>query len=232
MNKFPSDESSERIFPGGRNKIILYISVSAALILFILTWIFVSSGLLSSTDAEILKSLRVAENPSRPAGPAWCLIFFKSITFLGNEILLAVFVLATAVYFYTIKRKDFTLLIIMSALGGSILETILKEIIKRPRPEIVPYLVVPYWWSFPSGHAVMSVTVYLLFFIIISSFINVRQIKVLILTLAAVFVFLIGFSRIYLGVHYPTDIIAGWSVGCFWVSLCLLWYRSKKKIFK
>ncbi len=232
MNNISRDESSERIFSGDRKKIILYVSATVSLILLVLTWIFVSSGISSSTDTEILKSLRVPGNPALPAGPVWWLIFFKSITFLGNEIFLTLFVLAAAAYFYINKRRNFAFLLIISAAGGSILELILKEIVKRPRPEIVSHLVEPYFWSFPSGHAVISIAVYMMFFIIISTIVKNQSVKILIAVLSAVMVLLIGFSRVYLGVHYPTDIIAGWSVGCFWVSLCLLWYRSKKGIFK
>lgn len=222
----------ENIFISEKGKKFLYFSAVVSFVLFVLIWLWVSSGTFNSVDTEILKSLRTPDNLAVPAGPAWCPTLLKIVTLFGNGIVLLVFVLAGASYLYLFKEKTLSILLVASSAGGAVLELILKEIIKRPRPDIVPYLIIPHFWSFPSGHAVMSVAVYVMFFIIIASMTGRRRYKILILSIAVVIAILIGFSRIYLGVHYPTDVIAGWSAGCLWVSLCLLWYIGMKKKIK
>jgi undecaprenyl-diphosphatase len=108
---------------------------------------------------------------------------------------------------------------LLIVLGGSVSDLVLKEIFARQRPTIVPHLVDAENFSFPSGHAAMSVVIYVSLALIMTySQINMK-LKLYIISAACFLALLVGFSRIYLGVHYPTDVLAGWLLGMFWVLL-------------
>ena len=155
--------------------------------------------------------------------------FFKDVTALGSVVVVVIISVLTSV-FLIIKRKYLFLWIyLLTVLGGGLSDLILKEIFARKRPSIVPHLVDAENFSFPSGHAAMSVVIYIsLAFILIYSQINVK-LKLYIISTACFLALLVGFSRIYLGVHYPTDVLAGWSLGIFWVSLGWLLIQTYEK---
>lgn len=138
--------------------------------------------------------------------------FFLLITNSGSPISLAIitFLICIFLFYKKFYRK---LLILSSTVGGSaIANLILKLIFHRDRPSLWNPLIVENGYSFPSGHAMVSSAFAIgLIFILWET-----KYKWLSITLGAIFVFLIGLSRIYLGVHYPTDIIAGWCVSFVW----------------
>ena len=100
--------------------------------------------------------------------------------------------------------------------GGAIFGTLLKALFARPRPEVVPHLVEVTSLSFPSGHSLNSAIIYLTLGVMIASSFRDRTIRIFCIASAALLVLTIGFTRVYLGVHYPTDVLGGWSVGAAW----------------
>jgi undecaprenyl-diphosphatase len=116
-----------------------------------------------------------------------------------------------------------------SVIGGAILSNLLKDFFQRPRPEIVPHLAYAANTSFPSGHSMMSAVTYLTLAALLARSQERRRIKAYFLLLAVLITFLVGVSRIYLGVHWPTDVLAGWTAGTTWALLCWLVARSLQR---
>jgi undecaprenyl-diphosphatase len=110
--------------------------------------------------------------------------------------------------------------------GGLLLSSLLKGWFNRPRPEIVPHLSYVYTSSFPSGHSMLAAVVYLTLGSLLAASVTRRRIKAYILFVAILLTTLVGVSRVYLGVHYPTDVLAGWMAGLAW-SL-LVWLAARK----
>jgi undecaprenyl-diphosphatase len=110
--------------------------------------------------------------------------------------------------------------VLISIFGGLALSLALKHVIERPRPNLVPHLSAVYTSSFPSGHSMMSAVVYLTLGSLLARVTPGRAIKLYLLIVASVLTFLVGVSRVYMGVHYPTDVLAGWIAGLFWALLC------------
>ena len=161
--------------------------------------------------------------------------FLQAITFLGNHSFLIPANLALIFYFLFIKKhRWYSIKVPVVALGGLLLMALLKQIFNRPRP-LVPLLEPVQGLSFPSGHALMSVTFYgLLVFLVWE---NVKQPvwKWSLITLLVILILLIGFSRIYLRLHYFSDVVAGFSLGIVWLSVSIWTIRrleqySRRKI--
>ena len=110
-----------------------------------------------------------------------------------------------------------------------LLSFVLKAAFDRPRPELVPHLMRAYFSSFPSGHSMMSAVVYGTLGSILTTLVQHRGLKLYFLLLAATLAGLVGISRVYLGVHYPTDVLAGWAAGLAWATFCWLLGRSLKR---
>lgn len=166
-------------------------------------------------DEQVLKGLMLYRNPAAT-------IFFKGITFFGTSIF---FFLATAVLgIILIWGRDFrgfvTLLITMN--GAWALMEELKAFYRRPRPTLGPLEQVP-GFSFPSGHALMGTVFFGLLALVLLKKMPTRH-RPLVVRGTVVFLLLLGLSRLYLGVHYPTDVLAGYAAGLAVLSLCRLWW--------
>ena len=105
----------------------------------------------------------------------------------------------------------------------------LKMLIDRPRPSVVPHLSQTLTTSFPSGHSMMSAVVYLTLGALLSRLVAKRRLKLYFLAVAVLLTLLTGMSRVLMGVHYPTDVLAGWAAGCVWASLCWLAARQLQR---
>jgi len=164
----------------------------------------------------------------------WLTGMMIDITALGGTTI--IFMITAAVVFYLLiqKQYEFMWLILIATIGGAILSFGLKELFARERPPLIYHLLTVKSLSFPSGHAMMSSVVYLTQGALLAKVQSNKNLRVYILLVAIILVFLIGISRIYFGVHYPTDVLAGWSVGLAWASLCWLAvkYLQKRKVQK
>lgn len=162
---------------------------------------------------------RVADWLHGHATPGWT-TFFENVTRLGNlTVLVAVVVIAAVVL---ARRRWITelQLLLLAAIGAEILTVGLKLGFERERPFFADPLATESTYSFPSGHASVSLAVYGTLGFISARHLATRRNQVAVLAGATALVLLIGFSRLYLGVHFLTDVIAGFSIGVAWVALC------------
>jgi len=152
----------------------------------------------------------------------WFLEVGRDLTALGSVTVLTLLTVAISGYLWLRRMYGAMILIIAATVGGLIVATLLKDVFDRPRPSTVSHLVVVYTTSFPSGHSTLSATVFLTLGTVLGQFAKERRLKAYFLLVALLLTFLVGASRIYLGVHYPTDVLAGWAAGFAWAPICWL----------
>ena len=173
-------------------------------------------------DRAILLSLRNPANLADPIGPTWIEESARDFTGLGGHAILGFVTLATLAYLLLTRRRGAALLVLGAIGGGMVASALLKIGFERPRPDLVPHEVRVYTASFPSGHAMLSAVTYLTLGALLARVHSRRRVKLFFLGVAVVLTIVIGCSRVYLGVHWPSDVLAGWCGGAGWAALC--WY--------
>ncbi|NUS19859.1 MAG: phosphatase PAP2 family protein [Mesorhizobium sp.] len=173
-------------------------------------------------DTEILLAFRHAGQPDSPIGPLWLQGAVRDITALGSTSVLVLITTATILYLLLIRRPGTALFVFAAIAGGQVLSSLLKLEVDRPRPDLVSHLVNETSLSFPSGHAMLSAITYLTLGSLAARFLPDRRTKAFVLCLAVLTTVLVGTSRVYLGVHWPSDVLAGWCAGFAWAMLCWL----------
>lgn len=184
-------------------------------------------------DEAILLAFRTPGDPADPIGPAWLEIVMRDLTALGSTTVLALITLIVLGFLITDGKRAAALFLLAATAGGGALSYLLKLGFDRPRPDLVAHLVDVHTLSFPSGHAMGAAVTYLTLGAIIVRTESRRRLKVYVLAVAIALTLLIGLSRIYLGVHWPTDVLAGWCAGSAWALICwivALWLQRRGKI--
>lgn len=176
-------------------------------------------GELRRVDETWLLMLRETSDRSDPIGPRWFELAVADVTSLGGFAVLTLLVIAISLYLIAIGKRAAALLVVCATVSGAILSEVLKFEYARPRPDLVSHLVAVQSGSFPSGHAMLSAITYLTLGALLARFHEGRVAKALLLGLGVVTTLMIGVSRVYLGVHWPTDVLAGWSLGAAWAAL-------------
>lgn len=169
-------------------------------------------------DEVVLLALRQPGDPSQPIGPAWLQLAVTDITALGGNAVLTLLLAGVAGYFFAIGRGRSALLVLGAVLSGALLSEGLKLGFARPRPELVAHLVDVRSNSFPSGHAMLSSIAYLTLGAMMARMHADGRVKALAMGYAVALTVMIGASRVYLGVHWPTDVLAGWALGAAWAA--------------
>ena len=196
----------------------------AAVSLF--TWAFVSlasevfEGETTGLDRTLLLALRNAADLSDPLGPRWFEEVARDFTGLGGNAILTFITVSVIVFLMMNAKRGAAILVAASVGGGTLLSTLLKLGFQRPRPDLVPHGMEVYTASFPSGHAMLSAVTYLTLAALLSRVQARRRERAFLLGLSILLTLLIGASRVYLGVHWPSDVLAGWCIGAAWASLC------------
>ena len=173
-------------------------------------------------DERVLLALRTAGQPDDPLGPPWVEEMARDFTALGGTGVLALVTLATVGYFLLAGRPRAAALALVAVLGGLLVSSLLKLGFDRPRPDLVPHATRVYTASFPSGHSMMAAVTWLTLAAILARVLATNLLRAYVLVVAALVALLVGFSRIYLGVHWPTDVLAGWAAGAAWAAFCWL----------
>jgi undecaprenyl-diphosphatase len=202
----------------------LFVGLGACvlLLLFLILAGQVGAGDTQAFDTALLRALRRPGDLSKPIGPAWLTESMIDISAMGGSTVLALVVFAVAGFLLLQTRLRTALFVAATAVSGDIVSNALKLEFHRPRPAIVPHLRQVFSTSFPSGHAMESAIVYLTLGTVLMRVAETRVTKAYCLSVAAILTVLVGISRVYLGVHYPTDVIGGWIIGFVWASICWL----------
>lgn len=167
-------------------------------------------------DRAILLALRTPGDPADPVGGKFLEQTMIELTSFGDNAVLFVVTGAVALYLLLAGKRRLALLALGASISGAVLTTLLKGFFDRPRPDFVAHIVDATSASFPSGHAMMSAVVYLTLGGMLAAAQKTRRLKAFALGFAILLTLLVGFTRIYLGVHYPTDVLAGWALGAAW----------------
>lgn len=184
-------------------------------------------------DEFLLLSLRNPADPSDPVGPRWLEEAMRDFTALGGTGVLSAVTLAVVGFLSLTRMRHAAATVAVAVVSGLLLSQALKWGFARPRPDLVPHGQVVYTQSFPSGHAMLSAVVYLTLGALLARTQARRRVKLYFLAVAALLTVVVGVSRVYLGVHWPTDVLAGWTVGAGWALLCwltMLWLQRRGQV--
>lgn len=205
--------------------LVLILSASIALLGFATITEEMLEGDTGGFDRLVLLALRTPGNIADPLGPPWLEEMLRDLTALGGIGILGLLTLAVAGGLAGMGQRAMAVYTTTAVTGGLILSVLLKTVIDRPRPDLVPYGPLVKMSSFPSGHSMMSTVVYLTLGALMASCVQSDWLRTYILVWSLLFSLLVGISRIYLGVHWPTDVLAGWLAGAAWAMLCWLGAR-------
>ncbi len=184
-------------------------------------------------DTAVLLAFRNPADLSDPVGPRWLEEMMRDFTALGSVGVLATLTLVVIGFLVLLKKRYVAWMIAWAVAGGAFVSQALKWGFARPRPDLVPHGTFVYTQSFPSGHAMLSAVVFLTLGALLARSQADARLKIYLLSVAAVLTVLVGISRVYLGVHWPTDVLAGWVVGIGWALFCwlvMLWLQGRGKI--
>lgn len=204
------------------------ITLLSVLVLALAGWGFIEladsvvDGEMHRFDPWLLRVLRRPDNPEIPIGPIWLREMARDVTALGGYFCLILFTLMTAGYLWLDEKHHLSEFLLGSAISGYLVSTALKLFFQRPRPDIVPHLAPVISSSFPSGHSMNSAVIYLTLGTLIATAVSRRRLKAYVIGVALLLTVVVGVSRVYLGVHYPTDVLAGWMAGLVWAIFCSL----------
>lgn len=217
-----------------RGALISILAIACLLFVFGVIAQNVIAGRSFALDQRVLLALRDPANPSAPIGPAWLQEAARDLTSLGSIIVLAIITLSVSGYLSLARKYAAAGLMILAVCGGIVLNDLLKAAITRPRPDLVYQAVRVFTSSFPSGHAELSATAYLTIAALLAQSQSSFKIGLYFIALAVLLTIIIGVSRIYLGVHYPTDVLGGWCIGAAWalgcwVFLALVQHREQSR---
>jgi undecaprenyl-diphosphatase len=187
----------------------------------------------SGLDERVLRAFRSSDDLAHPLGPRWLAEMVRDVTALGSTGVLAIVVAAVAGFLLLTSKTHTALLVVISVLAGVLISQTLKFVVARPRPELVPHGTEVFTASFPSGHAMMAAVVYLTLGALLARSQPDKGVKIYVLSTAVILTGLVGLSRIYLGVHWPTDVLAGWALGGLWALIswmAMLWLQREGRV--
>ena len=203
-----------------RSALVLAVISAALAIGFFSLSRAVVRGSTGDLDERILLAMRVPEDLANPVGPRWVEEVGRDMTALGGVAVLALITATVVSFFWLSSMKRAAVYVGIASVGAILLATALKQSFDRPRPDLVPHGSMVYTSSFPSGHSTMAAAVYLTLGMVASRFVPRRRLKVLLIGVAMLVTAAVGVSRVYLGVHWPSDVLGGWAVGASWALVC------------
>ncbi len=196
--------------------LILVIGIAGALWAFFNVGSEVVEGDTADLDHRFLLALRNPADLSDPIGSRSFEEAMRDVTALGGFTVVTLVTLVGVLAFLMHGRRRHALVLAGVVLLAEISSDLAKGFYARPRPDLVPHGSYVYSASFPSGHSAISAATFLTLAVLIASLEPNRGTKAMVFILAVALVIAIGFSRVYLGVHWPSDVLAGWCLGGAW----------------
>ena len=213
-----------RLFSIERALLIGLILLGAALFAFLHLASEVAEGDTMAFDRHLLTALRSPADPALPIGPKWLPEAMTDLTAFGSPLGLLLVSFVVTIYLLLARRIRTSAFVFAATTGGMAMGGLLKLVYARPRPDLVPHLVEVTSTSFPSGHATDSALVYLTLAALLARTVPERVLRIYLIGVAILLTLLIGSSRVYLGVHWPSDVVAGWTIGGAWALAASLLY--------
>lgn len=213
-----------RLFTTERKLLLSFFALAFAASAFFLLAGQIARRSTIAFDRSLLVTLREPGNLAIPAGPSWLSEVMTDMTAFGSNAGLLLITLIAIGYFVLVRRFAAGAFVIAAVGSGMAAASLLKHLFHRTRPEVVPHLAQVTSASFPSGHALDSALVYLTLAALIARGSPERRVRIYVMTVALALTLLIGVSRVYLGVHWPTDVIGGWMIGSAWAYASSLLY--------
>ena len=180
-------------------------------------------------DTKILLALRSAHDPSDPIGPAWFEDLWLNVTAFGSGDVATMLTLAVLGFLLILKEWRTAIVFALAMIGAAVGGTLLKEAFDRARPDLVTPLTEVSSLSFPSGHSLISAVFYPVLGALTTRLITRMVLRLYVVGMAVLLTLMVGFSRVYLGVHYPSDVVAGWMLGFGWAIVCWLVLRALQR---
>lgn len=208
---------------------IVFLIVAIGAFVFLKLGSEVMEGDQFALDRLILQGLRQGTNLAIPVGPAWLQTTMIDVTSLGGVTILTLLTVIITGYLMALRRISTALFLLLAIAGGALASRLLKSGYARSRPDLVAHLVEVHTTSFPSGHAMNSAITYLALGALLARAEKDWRVRIYIITVAILLTLTIGTSRVYLGVHWPSDVLAGWCVGASWAATCSLLARTLQR---
>ena len=194
--------------------ILLALLTLAAVLVFLWLGEDVHTSRTQNVDNQVRTAVHAWASPAR----TWLM---RGVTQLGSTPIVTTLAVVTVVVFLKLKWKRAAILLAIDLGGAVVLDIFLKDVFQRPRPQPFFGIPPPHTYSFPSGHALLSICFYGMLAALVTTRLERPLVRGVTWVLAVLLVLAIGFSRVYLGVHYPTDVLGGWTIALAWASVLL-----------
>ena len=210
-----------------------WLAITGLLAAFGLLAAYAASGQTAPFERATLLLFRDPANSAHMLGPRWLPEMLRDLTSLGSTTVLGLVVLTLATSLALARKWANVALFLAATIGGQIASSGLKHIVDRARPDLVPGAPTVFTASFPSGHALLSAVTYLTIGALLSQLEPRRSLRIFYIGVAVALTTLVGLSRVALGVHWPTDVLAGWCIGGAWALFCGLiagYLRARREL--
>ncbi|MCB1504718.1 MAG: phosphatase PAP2 family protein [Hyphomicrobiaceae bacterium] len=190
--------------------------MTLAATVLVMLWLLIgllTPGGLAQIDYNLMAALHEPYDSYDPIGPIWLDSAMRDISALGSNIVLAGIVIIATILLTFVHRIGPAVMLVSATTAAFLLNNLLKLLFDRTRPDFLADSVVVSSSSFPSSHAMLSVVVYLLLAAIAAREMTAKSQVTTTLSIAVIVALTVGFSRIYLGAHWPSDVLAGWLLG-------------------
>jgi undecaprenyl-diphosphatase len=196
--------------------LVVWIGLAGAIWAFLAIGSEMREGELTAFDLWVLHALRQHDQPHLAVGPRWLIESMRDVTALGGVTLLTVITVLSVIVLVVRNRRPQALVVAICVPLAQLSSGLFKDFYERARPSFAIYGDLPASMSFPSGHSTVATATYFILAVIVASLERSRSMKTLSFAVAAFLSLMVGFSRVYLGVHWPSDVIAGWCLGAAW----------------